>query len=116
MTMRGFGFVSASFTVGIPAALVRTTMSIGFSRTATFESILSTFVIAVFFSGTGVRSLSVGSVISARGVDSRCDGTGEAIGFVKYGFAFSGSTFSVLSRSRGSGDAEGSGVGSEGGS
>jgi len=114
MTMRGLGFVSASFVVGIPAALVRTTMSIGFSRTAAFVSILSTFVTAALFSGTVCRSLSVPSVMSARGVDSRCEGTGEAIGFAKHGFAFSGSMFSVLSGTWGSGDTESSGVGSGG--
>lgn len=53
--------------------------------------------------------------MSANGVDSRCEGAGEAIGFAACGVAFSGSIFSLLSRIEGSGDSDGFGVGRGGG-
>jgi len=55
------------------------------------------------------------SVISANGMDSRCEEAGEARGLVPRGVAFSGSIFSLLSKIDGSGDSVALGVGNGGG-
>lgn len=115
MTMRALGPVSHSFTEGIPAALVRTTISIGFSGLAVFGSSFSSFTSSGRLSATGVLSLMALSVISANGVESRCEGVEEAMGLATRGVACSGSMFSLLSRVDGSGDSVALGVGNGGG-